>query len=177
MKFQSDSVFPGRRALPVSMHSGRRAVKTMKGTFVYRHAGPTDLKSCFFKRDFAAANEHRRFTVARGPSDAIRASERVPPAIVAWRGTGPRPTVSEVILATVARGPVPRDVERFMKHPHFILIPDFCQVFPDNHHISPKTRYIPKSSALYVSTIASKTASGISSSCAANSSSTFTMRL
>ena len=33
------------------------------------------------------------FFVARGPSDAIRASERVSPAIVAWRGTGPRPTV------------------------------------------------------------------------------------
>ena len=34
------------------------------------------------------------FTVARGPSEvSIRASERVPPAIAAWRGTGPRPTV------------------------------------------------------------------------------------
>ena len=36
------------------------------------------------------------FTVARGPSDATRASERVSPAIVGvreqWRGTGPRPT-------------------------------------------------------------------------------------
>ena len=95
-----------------------------------------DLKSRFFKRDFAAANEHRRFTVARGPvprerfrpriagpSDAIRASERVPPAIVAWRGTGPCPTVKGGLRATrgrlrsgdrklqspVARGPVPRD--------------------------------------------------------------------
>ena len=80
-----------------------------------------DLKRRFFKRDFAAANEHRRFTVARGPvprerfrpriagpSDAIRASERVPSAIVAWRGTGPRPTVSEAILDTVAQGLSPR---------------------------------------------------------------------
>ena len=37
------------------------------------------------------------FPVARGPSDAIRASERVSPAIVGvrgcWRGTGPRPTM------------------------------------------------------------------------------------
>ena len=37
------------------------------------------------------------FIVARGPSDAIRASERVSPASVGlrgrWRGTGPRPTM------------------------------------------------------------------------------------
>ena len=35
----------------------------------------------------------RFFPIARGPSDAIRASERVSPTIAAWRGTGPRPTV------------------------------------------------------------------------------------
>ena len=57
-----------------------------------------DLKSRFFKIGFAAANEHRRFPVARGPSDALRACERVPPAIVAWRGTGPRPTVKGGVL-------------------------------------------------------------------------------
>ena len=48
--------------------------------------------------------------VARGPSDATRASERVSPAIVAWRGTGPRPTVKGAVLDTGARGPVPRDL-------------------------------------------------------------------
>ena len=48
--------------------------------------------------------------VARGPSEvSIRASERVSPEIAAWRGTGPRPTVSDAILDTVARGPVPRE--------------------------------------------------------------------
>ena len=53
------------------------------------------------------------FTVARGPSDATRASERVSPAIIgvreAWRGTGPRPTVKGRFSPPVARGPVPRD--------------------------------------------------------------------
>ena len=49
--------------------------------------------------------------VARGPSDAIRASERVSPAIVAWRGTGSRPTGKRAAQDTVARGPVPRDRE------------------------------------------------------------------
>ena len=27
-----------------------------------------------------------------------------------WRGTGPRPTVTQTVFSTVARGPVPRDV-------------------------------------------------------------------
>ena len=28
---------------------------------------------------------------------------------MAWRGTGPRPTVNSTLFLTVARGPVPRD--------------------------------------------------------------------
>ena len=41
----------------------------------------------------------------------------------AWRGTGPRPTRKGAVFrlrnphVTVARGPVPRDVERYRKHP------------------------------------------------------------
>ena len=38
-------------------------------------------------------------TVARGPSDATRASERVSPVIVAWRGTGPRPTGNHAVFS------------------------------------------------------------------------------
>ena len=39
--------------------------------------------------------EIHKVTVARGPSEvSIRASERVSPAIAAWRGTGPRPTAN-----------------------------------------------------------------------------------
>ena len=50
-------------------------------------------------------------TVARGPSDATRASERVSPAIVritaAWRGTGPRPTMKGGLSAAAAPGGAP----------------------------------------------------------------------
>ena len=41
----------------------------------------------------------------------------------AWRGTGPRPTGRGGVFFTASRGPVPRDVERFMKHPHLICTP------------------------------------------------------
>ena len=74
----------------------------------YRHSGPKGPEE--HKRRFSLARAMARdrpspyvkgrrfFIVARGPSDAIRASERVSPAIVglcvhaAWRGPVPRPT-------------------------------------------------------------------------------------
>ena len=51
---------------------------------------------------FSLRNQ-RYCTVARGPSDAIRASERVSPAIGVWRGTGPRPTVKGGRVEDIAR--------------------------------------------------------------------------
>ena len=51
--------------------------------------------------------------VARGPSDATRASERVSPANVGlrvWHGEGQALALREgAAFFTVARGPVPRD--------------------------------------------------------------------
>ena len=62
-----------------------------RGTFFSVARGPVP-------RDRWSGEGDRFFIVARGPSDAIRASERVSPAIVA----GNR-------FFTVARGPVLRD--------------------------------------------------------------------
>ena len=46
--------------------------------------------------------------VARGPRRFPSAHASGFPAIGAWRGTGPRPTVTKAVPDTVARGPVPR---------------------------------------------------------------------
>ena len=68
-----------------------------------------DLKSRFFKIGFAAANEYRRFTVARlpvpreCPVDRSTARDRPSPY-----GEGGAFFAQET-LVTVARGPVPRD--------------------------------------------------------------------
>ena len=60
------------------------------------------------------------FTVGRGPSDAIRACERVSPAIIGvherWRGTGPRPTVRVAFFYRSAGACPPRWLKRCYFH-------------------------------------------------------------
>ena len=102
----SRSRCPGRRDLPVSIFTVARG-----GVL-----GPTDLKRKerrFFVRSAGPLGCHTRMR-AGFPRDYWIAR-------LAWRGTGPRPTVRWAVPATVARGPVPRDVEPFMKHPEKLL--------------------------------------------------------
>ena len=93
----------------------RYSVRFQHGAGQARALRPTEIHKVTVARrpsDATRASERvspaiASVTVARGPSDATRASERVSTAFVAWRGTGPRPTVFGAVSAWRGTGPRP----------------------------------------------------------------------